>query len=76
MDIRRWDLAQGLMGPFMVVDLLEVAKPYNLFRQAVCRRAGGLLLQGQMRAFMATVLLRFAWLDPFVQHANLDQLHR
>ncbi len=52
------------MRPFLV-EFADEGIEARLLLQAVCAgRAGGLLLQGQMHALMAAVLLRVAGFDP------------
>jgi hypothetical protein len=53
------------------VELLDESVEAGLLRQAVGPgRSGGLLLQGQMHALMAAVLLRMAGLDALDRDAE------
>src|SRR3989442_5441583 len=61
---------QGLVGS-LGVELLHEGVEAGLLLQAVgARRSGGLLLQGQMHALVAAVLLRMAGLDAFDRDAE------
>src|SRR5947199_3280121 len=64
----RIELGRALHGERLVrsfgVELLDEGIEAGLLLQAVCAwRAGGLLLEGEMHAFMAAVLLRMARFD-------------
>ena len=54
---------EGLMGPLVVVNLDEVIETFLLLQEVECGRLGSFLLQSEMHALVAAVLLWIAWLD-------------
>src|SRR5260370_15465136 len=64
------------MRPNLVVLLLKAQKRHLLPPKIPLRRTCGFLLQCLMHAFVASVLLRLAWLDPFVPDAQSQPQHR
>src|SRR6516162_8180356 len=64
------------MRPSLVVLLLKAQKRHLLAPKIPLRRTCGFLLQCLMHAFVAAVLLRLAWLDPFVPDAQSQPQHR
>src|ERR1051326_4284055 len=69
-------IAERLVRPLLVVDVLEATQPLELFAQRARRRRGGVLQQCQMQALQPTILLRLAGGDAFPHHACLDELDR
>ena len=68
--------SQRLVRALLVEFLLEMVKPGLLLEEVGTRRARGLLLQGQVHAFVPAVLLGMAGLDPFDADAQAEPPHR
>lgn len=76
---RRWrivmcrrGLAEGFVRALFIVGLAEAVEPALLGRSGCSGWTGGLALQGQMEAFVPSVLLRLTGLDPLRNDACLD----
>src|SRR5687767_11131053 len=69
----RGGLAQRLVRSLLVEGGLERIETPLLRPQCRSRRVGGLLLEREMQALVAAVLLRLAGRDPLWHHAGLDQ---
>ena len=67
---------QSLMWALIVVLVDEIVE-FGLLLQKIARGwSGGGLFEGQMHPFMATVLLRVAWLDALDLDAQAQPPHR
>jgi hypothetical protein len=64
------------MRPNLVELFLETEKSHLLPPQIPLRWSRGLLFQRSMHALVAAVLLRLAWLDPFMPDAQSQPQHR
>src|ERR1700722_597316 len=64
------------MRPNLVVLFLKTQKSHLLPPQIPLRWSCGLLFQRLMHALVAAVLLRLAWLDPFMPDAQSQPQHR
>src|SRR5260370_4508494 len=72
----RRGVVERLVRTLFVVKALEAAQTLLLLTQALRRRIGNLLQQGQMHTLVATVFLRLAGGHAVRRHARLGQLHR
>ncbi len=64
------------MRPFIVEAFDEVIELGLLLQEVAAGRLGGLELQGEMHALMASVLLRMAWLDALDLDAEPEPPYR
>jgi len=68
--------ADGLMRALVVVAVDEVVEPLLLLQEVLSRRFGGLQLQGQVHALVASVLLGTPWFDALDRDAEPEPPHR
>src|SRR5215213_11322487 len=73
---RRRALAEGFMGAFRVEFAAHPIKPTLLRARRSGRRRRGVLLQGQVKAFVPSVLLRMPAIDPIELNAQFQPPHR
>src|SRR5262249_8353497 len=67
--------ANRLMGPLVVEGIDEFVELSLLLQEVLSGRFGGLKLQGQVHALVASVLLRATWLDAFDLDAEPEPPH-
>src|SRR5271166_7067422 len=72
----RGGVAERLVRPLLVVEPLKGAEAVELLAQALRRRRGGVLQQGQMHALVPAVLLRLAGSDPLRLNPGLNHENR
>src|SRR6266567_5874458 len=73
---RRRGLLQCFVGTLFVIKGSERIEAALLGTMVRGWRAGGLALEREVEALMASVLLRLSWLDPLWDNPCLDQTHR